>query len=336
MSSIFVAVLSVGLTCGWLYFVATHGPRLLGQSVAWFDGEPALGARLRVAAISTGLSLLSCFAMGLVACFWIPGEHPTTRIVVLPDSPADRAGIQTGDRIVAIDTRRIESFDQVRSAVASSAGPLHLEVLRQNEALQIEVTPEHQRLGVQSLMEKSRRTVPQTFELTAATFSRAATSLLKPAQSTVQLSGPVGLVHATNKAGASSFLYFTLLLQASAWLVVPLLHVLDFLTFTLSRAWNYRSPHRRDVFNLLSLGASLLVLSVWGFAQDMSSDAALSPLLGFSTKVWGLALSLASFTALKRHLPLRRAGALASVGVFVGPILWIGTFLWLRRQARAR
>lgn len=329
----FVAVLSVGFTYGWLYFLATHGPRLLGQSVAWFDGKPALDARLRIGAVSTGFALLGCFALGVVACFGIPSEHPTARVMVLPDSPADRAGVQTGDLIVAIDSRRIESFDQIRAA-ASSAGPLRLEVLRQNEALHIEVTPEDQRLGVQSIMKKSRRTASQAFEFTVATFARTASSLLQPTQSTMQLSGPVGVMRATNEVGARSILYLTLLLQASLWLVVPLLHVLDFLTLVLSRGLSDWSSHRRDVFNLLSLGASLLVLSVWGFALEMHSDAPLNPLLGFSTKAWGLALSLASFTALKRHLPLRRAGALAAVGAFVGPILWIGTLIWIRRQAR--
>lgn len=333
MASIIAALLSVGLTCGWLYFVATHGPRLFGESVAWFDGEPALGARLRLGAISTGLSLLGCFALGVVMCLGIPNERPTTRVIVLPDSPAARAGIQTGDLIIAIDSRRIESFDQVVNAVATSAGPLRLEVLREKEALQIDTTPEDQRLGVQSVMERSRRTVSQAFEFTMAAFARTATSLLQPTQSTMQLSGPIGLARETNKAGASSFLHLTLLLQSSAWLVVPLLHVLDVVTLILSRGLSNRSPHRRDVFNLLSLGASLLVLFVWGLA--LRSDATLSQLLGFSSKVWGLALSLASFTALKRHLPLRRAGALAAVGVFVGPVLWIGTFIWIRRRPRA-
>jgi hypothetical protein len=319
------ALLGVGLTYVWVYVVATHGPRLFGARVHWFDATTSLGRKLGAAALSTVLTLLACFAVALGCSLAAPSEKPTTRVVVLPDSPAERGGLQTEDRITAIGTQRIESFAQIGEAVRWHEGPLLVEVRRGNETLRLEVEPKDQRLGVKSVMEKERRTLAEAAQLSSEMFRGAASSTLFPPTEHV-LSGPVAIVRETSTNGrGDSLLILIALLQASAWLVVPLLHAFDFATLGPSRWRNAQSPHARDVFNLLALGATLVILLGWVAVSS-------APLFELLAKTCGLALSLASFTALKRHLPLRRAGVLAALGSLIGPVLWLGTLLWLRRR----
>lgn len=61
---------------------------------------------------------------------------------VLPDTPAAEAGLQAGDRIVAIEGERIDSFDDVVQAVVLRSGdPLDFVLERNGEALSLVVTP---------------------------------------------------------------------------------------------------------------------------------------------------------------------------------------------------
>jgi hypothetical protein len=320
-----VALLGVALTYVWVYVVATHGPRLFGARVHWFDGTTSLGQKLGAAALSTVLTLLACFAVALGVSFAVPNERPTTRVIVAPDSPAERGGLQTEDVITAVGAQRIESFAQIKEAVRSNEGPLHVEVRRGNETLRLEVEPQDGRLGVSSLMAKERRTLAEAAQFGSEMFRRTASSALSPPPTEV-LSGPVAIVRETSTNGrGGSFLIAIALLQAGSWLVVPLLHAFDFALLGLRRWRNAQSPHARDVFNLLVLGATFVILLGWVAMSAM-------PLFELLAKTCGLALSLASFTALKRHLSLPRAGAVTALGSLIGPVLWIGTLLWLRRH----
>ncbi|WP_348246183.1 PDZ domain-containing protein, partial [Salmonella enterica] len=62
---------------------------------------------------------------------------------VLPGGAAARAGLQSGDRVVAIDGRAIETWDELVAAVVASAGrPLELQVDRGGSRQAIAVTPD--------------------------------------------------------------------------------------------------------------------------------------------------------------------------------------------------
>jgi membrane-associated protease RseP (regulator of RpoE activity) len=59
-----------------------------------------------------------------------------------PTSPAALAGLRAGDRIVAVDGRRVRSWDQLTAAIEPSAGKtLSLTVLRNGTTLHLSVTP---------------------------------------------------------------------------------------------------------------------------------------------------------------------------------------------------
>jgi len=59
----------------------------------------------------------------LFAGLYMAGSpKPTTWIgLVLPDSPAEVAGLQTGDRVIAVGETRVATFDELRNAIANVA-----------------------------------------------------------------------------------------------------------------------------------------------------------------------------------------------------------------------
>lgn len=64
---------------------------------------------------------------------------------VLPDGAAARAGLQPGDRVVAVDGQPVlRSIDLIELIRAHPGMPLRLDVMRGQEALRISVTPEGQ------------------------------------------------------------------------------------------------------------------------------------------------------------------------------------------------
>lgn len=64
---------------------------------------------------------------------------------VTPGKPAARAGLQPGDRIVAIDGDRIDDFDDLRMVISMHAGsPLRVEYVRNGQHLTTSMTPERE------------------------------------------------------------------------------------------------------------------------------------------------------------------------------------------------
>lgn len=62
---------------------------------------------------------------------------------VMPGKPAARAGLQVGDRIVAINGERIDGFDDMKLAISLNAGtPLRVEYVRNGQRRTTTMTPE--------------------------------------------------------------------------------------------------------------------------------------------------------------------------------------------------
>ena len=85
------------------------------------------------------------FAIVLLAgLFAIVGQPFTPAVVdaVLPDSAAEAAGIQSEDRIVAIDDEQIERFEELERIISLSAGQqLRIEVERAGEMIELVAVP---------------------------------------------------------------------------------------------------------------------------------------------------------------------------------------------------
>lgn len=74
------------------------------------------------------------------------GAHPpigTKIAMVKPGSPADKAGIQGGDEIIALNGKPVSFWSQVSDTVKSGGGaPLSVRVSRKGEPLELTMTPE--------------------------------------------------------------------------------------------------------------------------------------------------------------------------------------------------
>ncbi len=83
---------------------------------------------------------------GLGFSFYYP-KIETVIDRVLESSPAERAGLKSGDRLLVVDGQEIESWDSwVQYVKARPNQPLDIDVRRQGEIVSLQVTPESTRL----------------------------------------------------------------------------------------------------------------------------------------------------------------------------------------------
>ena len=99
--------------------------------------------RTAIVAAGPGFNLLLAVFL-LMVVFLFYGVPVLSNLVgaVEPDSPAAQAGIQKGDRIVAVDGQAVRAWDDLSSAIKQSGGqPLALRVQRSGEEVAMTVQP---------------------------------------------------------------------------------------------------------------------------------------------------------------------------------------------------
>ena len=164
--------------------------------------------------------------------------------MILPGTVAEKAGFETGDRILEIDGRAIMRFEELQQIVMAAPGqPLDMRVLRRQEQLAMTVTPGTRRLedrfgnqhevgylGVQrSALEHIKHgpvkaiwyATRETYYFTAQTLQSLGQIItgLRPAD---ELSGPIGIIRMAGQAaeiGFTSMLHFTAILSISLGLI---------------------------------------------------------------------------------------------------------------------
>ncbi len=99
--------------------------------------------RTAIVAAGPGFNLLLAVFL-LMVVFLFYGVPVLSNLVgaVEPDSPAAQAGVQKGDRIVAVDGQGVTAWDDLSSAIKQSGGqPLALRVQRSGEEVAMTVQP---------------------------------------------------------------------------------------------------------------------------------------------------------------------------------------------------
>jgi regulator of sigma E protease len=202
-----------------------------------------------------------------------PDDTATTRIEeVVEETPAARAGLQPGDRIVAVNGRPVGAAGLLDAIAASEGRPLELIVRRDSEELAIMVAA--QRRGGLSLTSAVARSAEITGRVTkqiALFFPRLLTG-----EGTKDVASPVGITQVSSEAleqGFEDFLFVVALISLSLALLnlLPLLP-LDggHIAFSLIEGVRGRAVGR-DVYERVSIVgiAFVLVLFAIGLSNDL-------------------------------------------------------------------
>jgi regulator of sigma E protease len=157
------------------------------------------------------------------------GVSPLVRAgEILPDGPAQEAGVRSDDGILSVDGKAIASFSDLVSIVTGAAGrPLNVRLVRGSEILDVKVTPRKidnaWRIGISSKMvvrrfgffrsvEESGRWSWEQTKLTFETVGRLLTGALSPKS----MMGPLGIAKASGEtAQAGPIPFFSLIAMVS-------------------------------------------------------------------------------------------------------------------------
>lgn len=216
--------------------------RIAGMEPAERDDPRGFARRplsARAGVISAGPLMNLLLAVVLFTfIFGVLGVQRATLAVaeVVPGKPADRAGLRAGDRIVAVEGRRVSTWEEVVTLVRASPGkPLALTVERMGQLEDTVVVPEPSsadaRVGFVGLLPQvvTRRDPPllalwsglrETYRVTVLWVR----GMLLAATGKVEarLMGPVGigeLIGQAAQAGLPYLLYLTAVLSANLALI---------------------------------------------------------------------------------------------------------------------
>ena len=151
----------------------------------------------------------------MIAVNYMNGVPTTTISQVEENSPAYTAGIQKGDKILSINDKKINSWDDVQAVKnAVNTRELNIKVQRKDTELNIKTTlKENDRNKIIGIVPVSEKNIVKAI---AKTMYSGLYSLITGKVSAKELSGPVGIVYLINKGisrGFATVLYLTSLIS---------------------------------------------------------------------------------------------------------------------------
>ena len=181
-----------------------------------FNNRPAW-QRACVLAAGSFMNLVTCVILLIIIAFWA-GQATTVIDQVTPGSPAEKAGILSGDRIVEIDGEEIADWNDLIDTIGYSTGKeMRITVEREGEKLTVtsglEYNEEQKRnmIGITPVMEHSFFSsvaggFRNTGRMTVMMYDTLR-QLFTGDVSVKELSGPVGIVYAVNESAKSGVIY---------------------------------------------------------------------------------------------------------------------------------
>ena len=224
-----------------------HKP--LWQKAAVVVAGPAFNFALTII-ILTGLILTN----GIASTAPVIGE-------VMPESPAARAGLLPDDRIIAVNGKHVESFNDIPRLIVTNLGtPVELSLKRGEEAFTLSIVPEMKEdedglgnqvkrpiIGIKSqpyekmdltFTQAVKEAVKRTYQICETTL-QAVGQMIRGERDPQELKGPIGIAKLSGQAtqlDVTVILWFIAMLSANLGLVnllpVPLLdggHLLYYL-----------------------------------------------------------------------------------------------------------
>jgi regulator of sigma E protease len=247
----------------------------------------------RVAVIFAGPGTNLIFAVVLLTIVFTMGVRVATLTVsaVNPASPADIAGLRSGDRVIGVDGQSVADFDDLFFRIQDSKGrPLTLDVARGGHRLELRVTPtyyygQNWAVGFRPAARTERYnpakafalSIDRTWEVTKAIgngFGRLARG-----QGREEISSPVGITRVSSQAVKTDFRVYLQLL-AFISLSLALLNLLPLLpldgghiAFSIVEGIRRRAVGR-EVYERVSIIGIALVLMLFfiGLSNDLGGS----------------------------------------------------------------
>lgn len=175
--------------------------------------------------------LLAILILFILFIWGIPTVVPTGINTVLPNSPADIAGIKPGDKILSINGREVTLPQEITEAIQSSRDKVVLEIERGGERLIFELTPRYDKVQKKRLIgitipafTNVRYTVDKAFIMSIKEFFAilvgtlgALLKLISGRLGPETFSGPLGVARMTGMAAQMGIKVF---LQLMAFLSI--------------------------------------------------------------------------------------------------------------------
>lgn len=201
-----------------------------------FNNQPAW-QRACVLAAGSFMNLLTCVVLLIIIAFCV-GQASTTINEVSPGSPAEKAGIISQDKVIAVDGNAIDDWDDLIQEVGYNKNETaDITLVRNGEEMTVTTKLEYDKeagrnlIGITPVMErgviKSISAGVKNTGLMGVMMYDTLRQLFTGDVSVSELSGPVGIVYATNQAAKSGALY-VIYLAALLSLNLAIINMLPF------------------------------------------------------------------------------------------------------------
>ena len=218
--------------------------------------------------------------------------YPSTISSVSMGTPADKAGLEPGDRFLSADSVDIKYWLELTDAIRSAEGPINFTIQRGDSIFQLEIEPENQALGIGSptyvtmggerielgVFASFKEGWNQTYEQTAGILGGFARMISGDISLKQNLGGPIKIAaitkEATDQQGWIGFWNITALLSITLAImnILPI-PALDggHLMFLIYEGIARREPSEKVKVVAQNIGfAILLSLMVFVFWNDIS------------------------------------------------------------------
>lgn len=201
-----------------------------------FNNRPAW-QRACVLVAGSFMNLLTCVILLMIISFWI-GTATTTLDTVEKGSAAEKAGLLSGDTITMVDGETIDSWEEIIQAIGYSKNEkADITVDRNGKTVNTEVELKYDEeakrnlIGITSVRERHffgsiTDGIKNTGKMTVMMVD-ILKQLFTGDVSVSELSGPVGIVYATNEAAKSGVIY-VIYLAALLSLNLAIINMLPF------------------------------------------------------------------------------------------------------------
>ena len=217
-------------------FCAMEGEDEDSEDERAFNNKPAW-QRACVLAAGAFMNLLTAVVLLIIIAFW-SGQPTTTVDKVLEDSPAYAAGIEKGDKIVSIDGKDVNEWNDVIDIIGPSKDDTaEISVLRHGEEVKLtaklvyDSEAGRKKVGISPTSEHNLGTsivtgVKNTGSMTVMMYD-IIKKLITGEVSAKELSGPVGIVYAVNDSAKAGIIY-VVYLSALLSLNLAIMNLLPF------------------------------------------------------------------------------------------------------------